>query len=68
MQVNVAYGWFPGLSLSDKEIDASTFSQNRRQHFEGSNIEQVMRHWLIGGQALYSDSPHLKANVNKHRR
>ena len=76
IQVNVAYRWFLGMSLTDKVIDASTFSQNRRRRFEGSGIEQVifdriveqaMGHGLVGGKALYTDSTHLKANANKHK-
>jgi len=40
--VNVAYRWFLGLSLTDRVIDASTFSQNRRRRFAGSDIEQTI--------------------------
>lgn len=76
IQVNVAYRWFLDMSLTEKVIDASTFSQNRRRRFEGSGIEQVIfdriveqaiEHGLIGGEALFTDSTHLKANANKHR-
>lgn len=76
VQVNVAYRWFLGLGLTDKVPDASTFSQNRRRRFEGTEIEQLifdriveqaLAHGLIGGQALYTDSTHLKANANKNR-
>lgn len=76
VQVNVAYRWFLGLRLTDKVMDASTFSQNRRRRFEGSDIEQVIfdeivqqaiDHGLVGGQVLYTDSTHLKANANKHK-
>lgn len=76
VQVNVAYRWFLGLGLTDKVPDASTFSQNRRRRFEGTDIEQVifdeiveqaLLHGLIGGKALYTDSTHLKANANRNR-
>jgi len=76
VQVNVAYRWFLGMSLTDKVPDASTFSQNRRRRFEGTDIEQLifdeiveqaMQHNLIGGHALYTDSTHIKANANKNR-
>jgi transposase len=76
VQVNVAYRWFLGMGLTDKVPDASTFSQNRRRRFEGTDIEQLifdeivkqaMSHGLIGGHALYTDSTHLKANANKNR-
>ena len=76
IQVNVAYRWFLDMSLTEKVIDASTFSQNRRRRFDGSGIEQVIfdriveqaiAHGLIGGEALFTDSTHLKANANKRR-
>lgn len=76
IQVNVAYRWFLGLSLTDRVIDASTFSQNRRRRFAGTDIEQTIfdrivemavEHGLIGGRVFYSDSPHLKASANKNR-
>ena len=76
IQVNVAYRWFLGLGLTDRVIDASTFSQNRRRRFSGSNIEQTIfdrivesaiEHSLIGGRVFYSDSTHLKASANKNR-
>ena len=76
IEVNVAYRWFLRLGLTDKVIDASTFSQNRRRRFEGSNIEQeifdevveqALGRDMIGGQALYTDSTHLKANANKNK-
>jgi transposase len=76
IQVNVAYRWFLGLRLTDRVIDASTFSQNRRRRFSGSDIEQTIfdriveaaiEHGLIGGRVFYSDSTHLKASANKNR-
>lgn len=76
IQVNVAYRWFLGLSLTDKVPDASTLSQNRRRRFEDTDVEQVifdeiveqaLDQGLIGGKALYTDSTHLKANANRNR-
>lgn len=76
VQVNVAYRWFLDLNLTDKVPDASTFSQNRRRRFEGTDIEQLifdeiveqaLDKGLIGGKALYTDSTHLKASANKNR-
>lgn len=76
VQVNVAYRWFLDLGLTDKVPDASTISQNRRRRFAGSDIEQTifdeivrqaLSAGLIGGQALFTDSTHLKANANKRR-
>lgn len=42
IQVNVAYRWFLGMRLTDKVIDASTFSQNRRRRFIDTDIEQTI--------------------------
>jgi transposase len=76
IQVNVAYRWFIGLSLTQRVIDASTFSQNRRRRYAGTDIEQdifdgiveqAIKHGLIGGEVLYTDSTHLKASANKNR-
>lgn len=76
IQVNVAYRWFLGLGLTDRIIDASIFSQNRRRRFAGADIEQTVfdqiveqaiEHGLIGGRVFYRDSTHLKASANKNR-
>ncbi|OYD06669.1 hypothetical protein CHM34_15300 [Paludifilum halophilum] len=40
IQVNVAYRWFVGLSLTDPVPHSSTFSQNRRRRFVGTLIYQ----------------------------
>ncbi len=76
IEVNVAYRWFLDLRLTDRVADASTFSQNRRRRFVGTDIEQTifdgivaqaLQHGLIGGEVLYTDSTHLKASANKNR-
>lgn len=76
VQVNVAYRWFLGLSLTGKIIDASTFSQQRRRRFLATDIEQqifdesvrqAIGHGLVGGDVLYTDSTHMKANANKKK-
>lgn len=76
IEVNVAYRWFLGMGLTEKVIDASTFSQNRIRRFNGTDVferiftnivEQVMRKGLVGGDSLYTDSTHLKANANKRK-
>ena len=76
IEVNVAYRWFVGLRLTDPVFDASTFSQNRRRRFDGTDIaqrifdhivERAIAKGLVGGEVLYTDSTHLKANANKGR-
>ena len=74
IEVNVAYRWFLGLRLTDRVFDASTFSQNRRRRFDGTEVaqqifdrivEEALRAGLVGGEVLYTDSTHLKASANK---
>jgi len=76
VQVNVAYRWFLGFSLTDKIPDASTISQNRRRRFVGTPIyqqifdaivEQAQAAGLVSGRVLYTDSTHLKASANKNK-
>mgnify|MGYP005845661541 CR=1 FL=1 len=76
IEVNVAYRWFLGLSLTDKVPDHSTLSQNRRRRFKDSTVfqdifdhivEQAINLKMVSGKVLYSDSTHLKANANKNR-
>jgi len=76
IEVNVAYRWFLGLSLTEKVPNASTISQNRRRRFKDSDIaqqifdnivHQAIQHNMISGKVLYSDSTHIKANANKHK-
>jgi transposase len=76
IKVNVAYRWFLGFTLVDKIPDASTFSQNRRRRFNQSQVHQeifdeivcqAMRHKMVEGRVLYTDSTHLKASANKNK-
>lgn len=76
IEVNVAYRWFLGLKLTDPVFDASTLSQNRRRRYNDTSVaqdifdaivEQAIRHGLVDGTVLYTDSTHLKANANKNR-
>ena len=74
IEVNVAYRWFLGFTLTDKIPHASTFSQNRRRRFNESTVYQdifdeivfqAIRRKMVDGKALYTDSTHLKASANK---
>ncbi|MDP2182964.1 MAG: IS1182 family transposase [Actinomycetota bacterium] len=76
VQVNVAYRWFLGYGLTDSIPDASVIWQNRRRRFSGTEVAQsifdeIVRQaidaGLVGGEVLFSDSTHLKANANKRR-
>ncbi len=76
IEVNVAYRWFLRLKLTETVFDASTLSQNRRRRYNDTSVaqaifdrivEQAIRHGLVDGTVLYTDSTHLKANANKNR-
>lgn len=76
VEVNVAYRWYIGYSLTQKVPDASTLSQTRRRRFRDNSIyhqifEEIVRlaigHHMVDGQILYTDSTHLKANANKNK-
>lgn len=75
INVNLAYRWFIGFDLDEKIPDHSVFSQNRRRRFSqrpeleqeifDNIVEQAVKHGLITGHFLYTDSTHIKANANK---
>ena len=74
---NIAYKWFCGLGLTEKAPDATTISQNRRRRFRDNNIaeqifneilRQCIAKGLVGGAILYTDSTHIKAKANKHKK
>lgn len=76
IEVNVAYRWFLGYSLTDKIPSHSTISQNRIKRFKDTNIYQeifdnivlqAIDKKLVNGKILYTDSTHLKANANKNK-
>jgi len=76
IEVNVAYRWFLGMTLTEKVPHYSTISQNRRRRFNQSNIcqeifdeivFQAMKKNLVEGKFLFTDSTHLKANANKKK-
>lgn len=76
IEVNLAYRWFLGYSITEKIPDSSTISQNRIRRFKDTDIPQkifdniviqAMEKGLVGGKILYSDSTHIKANANKRK-
>lgn len=74
---NIAFKWFLGLKLTEKGPDHATISINRVRRFRDNNIseqifDEILRQCiakgLVGGEILYTDSTHIKANANKHRK
>lgn len=77
MNYNLAYKWFRGLELTEKAPDATTLSANRRRRFRDNNIaeqifdeilRQAIEKGLVCGKVLYTDSTHVKAKANKHKK
>ena len=74
---NIAFKWFLGLKLTEKGPDHATISSNRVRRFRDNNIaeqifneilRQCIAKGLVGGKILYTDSTHIKAKANKHRK
>ena len=66
VEVNVAYRWYIGYSLTQKVPDASTLSQTRRRRFSDNNIYQdifeeivrlAMQHKMVDGDIIYTILP-----------
>lgn len=75
IQVNLAYRWFLGYSITDPVPDHSTISYNRRTRFLHTSIfedifdeivRQAQEHRMVEGRILMTDSTHIKANANKN--
>ena len=74
---NLAYKWFCGLGLTEKAPDATTLSVNRKRRFRDNDIaerifdeilRQAIEKGLVSGKVLYTDSTHVKAQANKHKK
>ncbi len=74
---NIAFKWFLRLKLTEKGPDHATISINRVRRFRDNNIaekifneilRQCIAKGLVGGNILYTDSTHIKAKANKHRK
>ena len=77
IQDNNAYRWFCGLGLTEKVPDHATISVNRKRRFRNNDIaeqifqeilNQAQEKGLVGGKILYTDSTHVKAVANKHKK
>lgn len=72
---NTAYRWFLGLGLTDRVPDHSTLSYFRGRLREGDVLQKIfdevvllaIKHRLVAGRVLITDSTHLKANANKRK-
>ncbi len=76
VKTNIAYRWFLGFKLTDSIPDHSTISFNRHKRFGNSEIfqevfdeivKQAIKHRMVAGRVLFTDSTHMKANANKRK-
>lgn len=70
---NMAYRWFLGFNITDKIPDHSIFAVNRMRRFNDTKVyenifnkivEQAIKHDLVKGKIVYTDSTHIKANAS----
>lgn len=76
IQVNIAYRWFLGYSISEAIPHFSTFSKNYERRFKGTSLfntiftkilEIAEENGLIAPEQIYIDSTHIKASANKKK-
>ena len=76
IEVNVAYRWFIGYSLTEPVPHFSTFGKNYVRRFATTDIfERIFKRILsqaeksgyIDTTAVFIDSTHIKASANKHK-
>ena len=76
IEVNVAYRWFLGYSLTEKIPHFSTFNKNYERRFKNTDLfESIFREILaratkcgfVDSSNIYIDSTHIKASANKKK-
>ena len=76
IEVNVAYRWFIGYSLTEPVPHFSTFGKNYVRRFAESDIferifkkilEEAQKSGYVDTSAIFIDSTHIKASANKHK-
>jgi transposase len=73
IKLNLAYRWFLDLQVDDRIPDHSTLSRNRNERFAGTDlflaffeeiVEQCKAAGLVQGEAVVTDSTHIRANAS----
>ncbi|MGL4741057.1 MAG: IS1182 family transposase, partial [Sarcina sp.] len=76
IEVNVAYRWFLGYSISEAIPHFSTFSKNYSRRFKNTEIfnniflkilDIAKQNNLLAIEQVYIDSTHIKASANKKK-
>ena len=75
-QTDINYRWFLKINFDEKIPDHSTYSQNLKRKFLGTDlfkriftiiIKQAYEHNFIDPENVFGDSTHVKANANKRK-
>lgn len=76
IEVNIAYRWFLGYSLTESIPHFSTFSKNYERRFEDNDTFELIFKTILGKindlgfinqDVLFIDSTHIKAYANKRK-
>ena len=76
IETDAAFRWFLGIPFTKPVPHYSTFSQNYIRRFQGTDVfeqifinivNQAIEKKLVGGNELFTDSTHIKANANKKK-
>ncbi|MBP1918837.1 IS1182 family transposase [Youngiibacter multivorans] len=82
IEVNLAYRWFLGLSITDAVPHFSTFGKNYTRRFKPTEengysdlfheifskiLEESLNLGLISKEIVFVDSTHIKANANRNK-
>ncbi|URZ16703.1 IS1182 family transposase [Clostridium felsineum] len=76
IQVNIAYRWFLGYSMSEKIPHFSTFNKNYERRFKDTDVftnifvkilEIAEKEGFLALEQVYIDSTHIKASANKKK-
>lgn len=77
IEVNMAYRWFLGLSLTDTVPHFTTFGKNYKRRFEGTTLfeeifarilEQCYERGFVKDDTVYVDATHVKASANRNKK
>jgi len=76
IEVNMAYRWFLGYTMTEQIPHFTTFGKNYERRFADSNIfEKIFEHILleavrckfVDASAIFIDATHIKASANKNK-
>lgn len=76
IEVNFAYRWYLGYSMTEPIPHFSTFGKNYTRRFEGTSlfedifktiVQEILRCGFIDVESVFIDGTHIKASANNHK-